>query len=113
MLLFFGQIPGADPGRVKLGNGCPFFKELLLQTGMLQQHTKCIAVIKKHWGRSFLFLVLFGSQIFDAFLTSFGLCHFGVFKCNFNRFLCGKELSLHKICVISMFISGRMHIVKL
>ena len=47
VLLFFGQIrQGADPGQAKLGHGgVPFFKELLLQTGRLQQQTKCIAVI--------------------------------------------------------------------
>ena len=45
VLLFFGQIrPGADPGRGQIGHGVPFFKELL-QTGRLQQQTKCIAVI--------------------------------------------------------------------
>ena len=47
VLLFFGQIrPGADPGRGKNRSlGVPFFKELLLQTGRLQQQTECIAVI--------------------------------------------------------------------
>ena len=47
VLLFFGQIrQGADPGRGKnRSQGVPFFKELLLQTGRLQQQTKCIAVI--------------------------------------------------------------------
>ena len=46
-LLFFGQIrPGADPGRGKnRSRGVPFFKKLLLQTGRLQEQTKCIAVI--------------------------------------------------------------------
>ena len=55
-----------------------------------------------------IFLVPFRSQIFGAFLTLFGLSHFGVFKCNFFRFLCGKVLYLHKLYVISMFIIGRM-----
>ena len=47
VLLFFGQIrPGVDPGRGKnRSRGVPFFKKLLLQTGRLQQQTKCIAVI--------------------------------------------------------------------
>ena len=47
VLLFFGQIrPGADPGWGKnRSRGVPFFKKLLLQTGRLQQQTKCIAVI--------------------------------------------------------------------
>ena len=43
MLLFFGQI---RPGRGKnRSRGVPFFNELLLQTGRLQQQTKCIAMI--------------------------------------------------------------------
>ena len=49
VLLFFGQIrPGADPRRGKngsLGGGVPFFNELLVQTGRLQQQTECIAMI--------------------------------------------------------------------
>ena len=47
VLLFFGQIcPGADPGRGKNRSwGVPFFRNLLLQTGRLQQQTECIAVI--------------------------------------------------------------------
>ena len=47
VLLFFGQIrPGADPGRGKnRSRGVPFFRKLLLQTGRLQQQTKCIEVI--------------------------------------------------------------------
>ena len=32
-------------GGAKIGQGVPFSKELLLQTGRLQQHTECIAVI--------------------------------------------------------------------
>ena len=47
VLLFFGQIrPGAAPGWGKKGSlGDPFFNELLLQTGRLQQQTECIAMI--------------------------------------------------------------------
>ena len=46
VLLFFRpDPPRADQGRAKLGHGVPFFKELLFQTGRLQQQTKCIAVI--------------------------------------------------------------------
>ena len=46
VLLFFGQIrPGRIQGGAKLGLGVPFFNELLLQTGRLQQQTECIAVI--------------------------------------------------------------------
>ena len=37
---------GRIQGEAKLGNGgVPSFKELLFQTGRLQQQTKCIAVI--------------------------------------------------------------------
>ena len=88
MLLFFGQIrPGADQGGAKIGHGD---KKLLLQTGRLQQQTKCIAMIKKHVGRS---VVIFGSipklnfwRVFDIFLD---LVIFANFKCNFYRFLFG------------------------
>ena len=47
VLLFFSQIrPGADPGRGQnRSRGVPFFNELLLQTGRLQQQTECIAMI--------------------------------------------------------------------
>ena len=58
-------------GRAKIGPGVPFSKELLFQTGRLQQHTECIAVIWKHLGRSIVIFGFLESQIFDAFLTSF------------------------------------------
>ena len=47
VLLCYGQIPlEADPRRGKYrSQGVSFFKELLLQTRMLQQQTECIAVI--------------------------------------------------------------------
>ena len=48
----FGQIRlGADPeqGHNTSMRG-PFSKELLLQSGMLQQQTECIAIIYKHLG---------------------------------------------------------------
>ena len=47
VLLFFGMIrPGADKGRGQnRSQGVPFFNELLLQTGRLQQQTECIAMI--------------------------------------------------------------------
>ena len=47
-----GQIRlGADPkqGHITSMRG-PFSKELLLQSGMLQQQTECIAIIYKHLG---------------------------------------------------------------
>ena len=72
---------GRIQGWPKYVTGVPFSKELLFQTGRLQQQTEFIAMILKHEGRStsvLLFLVPFRSQIFDAFLTSFGLSQFGV-----------------------------------
>ena len=47
VLLFFDQIrPGADPRRGQHRSWrVPFFKELLLQSGKLQEETKCIAMI--------------------------------------------------------------------
>ena len=48
------------------------------------------------------------------FLTRlFGLSHFGVLQCNIYRFLCSKVHYLHLFCIIAMFISGRMHMVKI
>ena len=63
-----GQIrSGVDPvwGQNK-SQGVPFSKERIFQTGSLQQQNECIAIIKKHLGRSVVFLVSFGSQIFDT-----------------------------------------------
>ena len=37
--------PGAYPGWGKIGHGGPFLKQLLLQTGRLQQQTELIAMI--------------------------------------------------------------------
>ena len=97
-LLFFGQIrPGADTGRGQIRSwGSPSSKNFLLQTGRLQQQIKCIAVILKHVGRS---VVIFGfirkSNFWRVFWRLFRLSNLGVFWCNFSRFLCGKELSLH------------------
>ena len=47
VLLFFDQIrTGADPVRGKnRSQAVPFFKNLLLQTGRLQQQTECIVMI--------------------------------------------------------------------
>ena len=82
VLLFFGQIcPGADPGWGKNRSlGGPFFKELLFQTGRLQQQTKCIAVIYNHVGGS---VVIFGFirksnfwRVFDVFLDLVILVYF-------------------------------------
>ena len=49
---FLGQIHlGADPEQGhNTSMGGPFSKELLLQSGMLQQQTECIAIIYKHLG---------------------------------------------------------------
>ena len=47
-------------------------------------------------------------QFLTRFWRLFGLSHFCVFRCNFYRFLCGKVLYLHWLCVMSMFIIGRM-----
>ena len=72
-LLLFGQMgPGADPGRGQNSSQrVSFFKELLFQIRMLQQQTKCIAVILKEistWkDEVLLFLVSFGSLVFDMF----------------------------------------------
>ena len=66
------SVQGRIQGGVKIGHGVPFFRKLLLQTTRLQQQTECIAVIKKHVGRS---AVIFGSipksnfwRVFDVFL---------------------------------------------
>ena len=60
VLLFLGQIcpgGGSRTGPKKVTR-VPFFNKLLLQTGRLQQQTECIAIIKKHLGRS---VVIVGS----------------------------------------------------
>ena len=97
VLLFFGQIRrGADPGRGKnRSRGVPFFKKLLLQSGRLQQQTECIAVIRKHVGRS---VVIFGSirksnfwRVFDVFLDLVILVYFNAISIDFyvvKSFIC-------------------------
>ena len=60
---------------------------------------------KSMWEEILLFLVPFRSQIFDAFLTSFGLSHFGIFSCNFYEVLCSEVLNLHLLCAVYMYIS--------
>ena len=97
VLLFFGQIrPGADPGRGQnRSRGVPFFKELLLQTGRLQQQTECIAVILKHVERS---VVIFGFiqksnfwRVFDVFLDLVILVYFNAISIDFysvKSFIC-------------------------
>ena len=46
VLLFSARsAQGQIVGGTKIGHGAPFFKELLLQTGTLQQQTECITVI--------------------------------------------------------------------
>ena len=39
------SVQGRIQGGAKIGHGGPFFNELLLQTGRLQQQTECIAMI--------------------------------------------------------------------
>ena len=97
VLLFFGQIrPGVDPGRGqnRSRGGVPFFRKLL-QTGRLQQQTECIAVIKKHVGRS---VVIFGSipksnfwRVFDVFLDLVKFALFNAISIDFyavKSFIC-------------------------
>ena len=71
---YFWPDPPRGGSRVgqKYVTGVTFFKKLLLQTGRLQQQTKCKAMIKKHVGRN---VVNFGSIpksnfwcLFDIFL---------------------------------------------
>ena len=46
VVVFRPDPPRGDPGQGKnRSRGVPFFKELLLQTGRLQEQTECIAVI--------------------------------------------------------------------
>ena len=97
VLLFFGQIPPeADPGQGKnMSRGVPFFRKLLLQTGRLRQQTECIAVIKKHVGRS---VVIFGSipksnfwRVFDVFLDFIKFALFNAISIDFyavKSFIC-------------------------
>ena len=97
VLLFFGQIcPGVDPGLGKnRSQGVPFFKELLLQTGRLQQQTECLAVIYNHLGRS---VVIFGFirksnfwRVFDVFLDLVILVYFNAISIDFyvvKSFIC-------------------------
>ena len=91
---FFGQIlPGADPGRGKnRSRGVPFFNELLLQTGRLQQQTECIAVIEKHVRKS---VVTFDSilksnfwRVFDVFLDFIILPYFNAISMDFYVVKC-------------------------
>ena len=116
VLLFFGQIrQGADPGRGKnRSRGVPFFKKLLLQTGRLQQQTECIAVIYKHVGRS---VVIFGSipksnfwRVFDVFLD---LVKFALCNAISIDFYAVKSFTCINFVKFNLFISGRLHIVKI
>ena len=52
------SVQGRIQGGAKMVIGVPFFNKFILQTGKLQQQTKCIAMIYKHVERSF---VIFGS----------------------------------------------------
>ena len=89
VLLIFGQIrPGADPGRGQnRSRWVPFFKELLLQTGRLQQQTECIAVILKHVGRSVVIFGFIGKsnfwRVFDVFLDLVILVYFNAISIAF------------------------------
>ena len=65
----FGQIyPRADPGqgenRWRGQGGGGFFKKVRLQTGRLQQQTKCIAMIYKHVGWSVVIFCSIPKSIF-------------------------------------------------
>ena len=78
---------GSRAGQIRL-QGVPFFKELLLQTGRLQQQNKMHSNDLEAFGKKYCYF-WFHSEV--KFLTRFrrlsGLCHFGIFECNFYRFL--------------------------
>ena len=86
---------GRIQGGAKIGHGVPFFKELLLQRGRLQQQTECIAVILKHVGRS---VVIFGFiwksnfwRVFVVFLDLVILVYFNAISIDFysvKSFIC-------------------------
>ena len=69
----------------------PFFKELFLQTGRIQQQTECIAIIKKHLGSSDIIFDSIPKSNFEVFLDLVVLVYFNAI----SIFLCGKELYLH------------------
>ena len=90
------SVQGRIQGGAKIGHGgVPFFRKLLLQTGRLQQQTECIAVIKKHVGRS---VVIFGSipksnfwRVFDVFLDLVKFALFNAISIDFyavKSFIC-------------------------
>ena len=79
-------------GRGIIGQWGPLLQRTSSLDGRLQQQTECIAIIKKHLGRS---VVIFCFIQKSNFWCVFGLSRFGVLLCNFFRFLCGKELYLH------------------
>ena len=115
VLLFFGLIrSGRIQGGAKIGHGGP----LLQETSSSDQ--KATATNRMHssdletCGKKCCYF-WFHSEVkfLTRFWRLFGLSQICLIKCNFYRFLCGKELYLHLFCVISMFISGRMHIVKI
>ena len=73
-------------------------------TATNQMHSNAVGACGKS-------VVIFSSIPKVKFLTRFwrifGLNHFGVFKCNFYRFLCGKVLYLHLFLIISKLISWK------
>ena len=97
VLLFFGQIrPRADPGRGHNRSWGPLLQRNSSSdwksTATNQMHSSDLEACGKKCCYFWFHSVV---KFLTRFWRLFGLCKFGVFLCNFNRFLCGKELYLH------------------
>ena len=80
-LLFFGQRrQGVDPGRGQnRSRGSPSSKNFFFRPESYSNKPNAYQWSRSIWKEVLLFLVSFGSQIFDVFWLLFGLSHFALF----------------------------------
>ena len=97
VLLFFGQIAqGRIEGGAKIGHRGPLHQKTSSldwkATATNQMHSSDLEAFGKKCSYFWIHSEVKFWRVFDVFLD---LIIFGVFLCNFYRFVCGKELYLH------------------
>ena len=104
-----GQIrPGADPGGAKIGHGGPLLQEISSSDQEATETNQMDSNDLEACGKKCCYFWFHSKVKFlTRFWRLFGLSHFYVFLCNFNRFLCIKELYLQLFCVIYFHIFMR------
>ena len=96
-------------GGAKIGQwGVPSPKDFSFRLESYSNKPNAWQWSKGIWKEALLFWFHSEVKYLTRFWRIFGLSYFGVFQCNFYRFVYIKVLYLHLFCVIDMFIKREM-----